>query len=128
MRARAAAFKASWSCEQAHQQLKEKLGLDHFEGRTWLGLHRHALMALISFAFLQHPRLEAIRRGENGAAPRRAGPPQPSLPAIRRALLAHARAVHLRCPKWNGRLTYQPPASVWMWRGGARGRQGTMVE
>ena len=23
------------SCEQAHQQLKEELGLDHFEGRSW---------------------------------------------------------------------------------------------
>ena len=27
-----------------HQQLKEELGLDHFEGRSWQGLHRHALL------------------------------------------------------------------------------------
>jgi SRSO17 transposase len=27
----AAAIKARWVCEQAHQQLKEELGLDHFE-------------------------------------------------------------------------------------------------
>lgn len=53
----ASAIKARWSCEQAHQQLKEELGLDHFEGRTWRGLHHHALMTLISFAFLQHERL-----------------------------------------------------------------------
>lgn len=33
---------ARWVCEQAHQQLKEELGLDHFEGRSWTGLHRHA--------------------------------------------------------------------------------------
>jgi hypothetical protein len=33
---------------QAHQQLKEKLGLDHFEGRSWQGLHRHALMTMIA--------------------------------------------------------------------------------
>ena len=44
LRALAAAIKARWSCEQAHQQLKEELGLDHFEGRSWTGLHRHALM------------------------------------------------------------------------------------
>jgi SRSO17 transposase len=70
LRALAAAIKARWSCEQAHQQLKEELGLDHFEGRTWLGLHHHALMTLISFAFLQHLRLDAIRRrGENAAEP-----------------------------------------------------------
>jgi SRSO17 transposase len=53
----AAAIKARWSCEQAHQQLKEELGLDHFEGRTWRGLHSHALMTLICFAFLQQERL-----------------------------------------------------------------------
>ena len=53
----AAAIKARWSCEQAHQQLKEELGLDHFEGRTWRGLHHHALMTLIGFAFLQQERL-----------------------------------------------------------------------
>lgn len=53
----ATAIKARWSCEQAHQQLKEELGLDHFEGRTWRGLHRHALMTLICFAFLQRERL-----------------------------------------------------------------------
>jgi hypothetical protein len=35
------AIKARWICEQAHQQLKEELGLDHFEGRSWQGLHRH---------------------------------------------------------------------------------------
>lgn len=36
----AATIKARWICEQAHQQLKEELGLDHFEGRSWQGLHR----------------------------------------------------------------------------------------
>lgn len=49
-------IKARWSCEQAHQQLKEELGLDHFEGRSWHGLHHHALLTLIAFGFLQHMR------------------------------------------------------------------------
>ena len=31
----AATIKARWVCEQAHHQLKEELGLDHFEGRSW---------------------------------------------------------------------------------------------
>ncbi|HEX6103166.1 MAG TPA: IS701 family transposase [Alphaproteobacteria bacterium] len=60
----AATIKARWVCEQAHQQLKEELGLDHFEGRSWTGLHRHALMTMIAFAFLQHQRLAAARRGK----------------------------------------------------------------
>jgi SRSO17 transposase len=55
----AATIKARWVCEQAHQQLKEELGLDHFEGRSWQGLHRHVLMAMIAYAFLQHRRLAA---------------------------------------------------------------------
>ncbi len=33
----AATIKARWICEQAHQQMKEELGLDHFEGRSWTG-------------------------------------------------------------------------------------------
>src|SRR5918997_4740447 len=60
----AATIKARWACEQAHQQMKEELGLDHFEGRSWIGLHRHALMTMIALCFLQHLRLEpAGRRG-----------------------------------------------------------------
>ena len=58
----AATIKARWVCEQAHQQLKEELGLDHFEGRSWTGLHRHALMTMIAYAFLQSRRLKAARR------------------------------------------------------------------
>ena len=54
----AATIKARWICEQAHQQLKGELGLGHFEGRSWTGLHRHALMTMVAFAFLQHLRLE----------------------------------------------------------------------
>ena len=57
LRTLAATIKARWICEQAHQQLKEELGLDHFEGRSWQGLHRHALMTMIAYAFLQHRRL-----------------------------------------------------------------------
>jgi SRSO17 transposase len=62
LRTLAAAIKARWICEQAHQQLKEELGLDHFEGRSWQGLHRHALMTMIAYAFLQHRRLTNGRR------------------------------------------------------------------
>jgi SRSO17 transposase len=53
----AASIKARWSCEQAHQQLKEELGLTHFEGRSWHGLHHHALLTMIGFAFLQTMRV-----------------------------------------------------------------------
>ena len=78
LRTLAATIKARWICEQAHQQLKEELGLDHFEGRSWHGLHRHALMTMIAYAFLQHRRLAAGRRekkNQRAAALSRPCPP-----------------------------------------------------
>jgi SRSO17 transposase len=63
----ASLIKARWVCEQAHQQLKEELGLDHFEGRSWRGLHRHALLTLIAYLFLQHLRLHAAKREKKEA-------------------------------------------------------------
>jgi SRSO17 transposase len=60
----ASAIKARWVCEQAHQQLKEELGLDHFEGRSWQGLHRHCLMCMIALAFLQSQRLQKASGGK----------------------------------------------------------------
>jgi SRSO17 transposase len=60
----AALIKSRWVCEQAHQQMKEELGLDHFEGRKWHGLHHHALLTMIAFAFLQHLRLRQAGGGE----------------------------------------------------------------
>ena len=77
LRRLASAIKARWVCEQAHQQVKEELGLDHFEGRSWTGLHRHALMAMLAYAFLQHRRLAQAGRGkkaEGGPATAAADP------------------------------------------------------
>ena len=96
LRALVAAIKARWVCEQAHQQLKRELGLGQFEGRSWTGLHRHALMACIAFAYLQHLRLAEHRRtgpGKN-AAPR-SGAAAVAEPA-RRAPRDHGPAVRAR--------------------------------
>ena len=64
----ASLIKGRWVCEQMHQQMKEELGLDPFEGRSWLGLHHHALMTMIAFAFLQHLRLGGKNHDQPGAA------------------------------------------------------------
>ena len=58
----AALIKARWVCEQMHQQMKDELGLDHFEGRSWRGLHHHTLLCQLAFAFLQHLRLGGKKR------------------------------------------------------------------
>ena len=76
-RALTGTIKARWVCEQAHQQLKEELGLDHFEGRSWTELHRHALMTCIACAYLQHLRLaehRRTRRGKNNDRPAGSAP------------------------------------------------------
>jgi SRSO17 transposase len=41
-----------WTVEQGYQQLKEELGLDHFEGRSWPGLHHHIALCFMAFCFL----------------------------------------------------------------------------
>jgi len=94
-------IKARWVCEQAHQQLKEELGLDHFEGRSWQGLHRHAPLTMIACAFLQYRRLTQVRREKRVNGP----PPQPTWPAVRHAIVQLiVRLPRLRCPhcrRWN---------------------------
>jgi SRSO17 transposase len=91
-RALAGAIKARWVCEQAHQQLQQELGLGHFEGRSWTGLHRHALMTCLAFAYLQHLRLAGQRltgSGKNGTS--RSGSATIAQPARHPA--GHHRAV-----------------------------------
>ena len=94
LRTLAETIKARWVCEQAHQQLKEEIGLDHFEGRCWHGLHRHALMTMIAYAFLQHRRLAAAKRKKKNRWPtaqadsarRTSGHSRPVRPATAAAL------------------------------------------
>ena len=94
LRTLAARIKARWVCEQGHQQLKEELGLDHFEGRSWHGLHHHLLLAMITLAFLQHLRLaNAPERGKNHRRRQRTAPSAD----VARHSPSHSRAdPHLR--------------------------------
>jgi SRSO17 transposase len=78
IKALAGAIKARWICEQAHQQLKEELGLDHFEGRSWTGLHRHALMTMMAYAFLQSRRIAQAGRKKKSPRPATATKPASS--------------------------------------------------
>jgi hypothetical protein len=76
--------------------MKEELGLDHFEGRNWHGLHHRALMVMVAMAFLQHLRLAGHRRrtGPGKNAPPRSGATAVAEPArsAHRARRAAAQA------------------------------------
>ena len=113
----AALIKARWVCEQMHQQRKDELGLDHFEGRSWRGLHHHVLLCQLAFAFLQHLRLggEKYRprdRGRTAASAEPAGysPPHPGRAHLYPSTLP-SRPTALRPPP--PALTWQGSASFW---------------
>ena len=54
--------KGRWKIEQDYQQLKEELGLDHYEGRSWTGWHHHVTLVMLAHAFLT---LEKLRGKKN---------------------------------------------------------------
>jgi len=57
--------KLRWRVEQNYQQLKEELGLDHYEGRGWQGWHHHVTLVCMAYAFLL---LERERNKKNSAS------------------------------------------------------------
>ncbi|MDP8922165.1 MAG: IS701 family transposase [Chloroflexota bacterium] len=52
-------WKERWQVERGYLQLKDELGLDHFEGRSWTGFHHHATMTFLAYGFLALERRRA---------------------------------------------------------------------
>src|SRR3954468_20333843 len=48
--------KLRWRIERDYQDLKQELGLDHYEGRGWRGFHHHATLCLAAYGFLVRER------------------------------------------------------------------------
>ena len=73
-------WKSRWPVEQGYQQLKEELGLDHFEGRSWRGFHHHGALTLLAYGFLllEHRRLTVERERKKAARATRAKKGAPS--------------------------------------------------
>ena len=44
--------KLRWRIERDYQELKQELGLGHFEGRGWRGFHHHATLCIAAYGFL----------------------------------------------------------------------------
>jgi SRSO17 transposase len=73
-------WKSRWPVEQGYQQMKEELGLDHHEGRSWRGFHHHACLVMLAFGFLA---LEREREERDPARPGKKGVPAQRSPCRR---------------------------------------------
>ncbi len=84
-----------WAIEQQYQELKDEIGLDHFEGRSLPGWQRHVVLTAIAYSFLQSER-------------RRRGQTQLTLPRVRavlqEVLTAHFFITHPHYLKWMLKL------------------------
>ena len=63
--------RSRWPIEQQYRELKDELGVDHFEGRSYRGWAHHTVLTAVAFTFLQ---LERMRSDDA---------PRPTLPHVR---------------------------------------------
>lgn len=54
--------KLRWRIERDYQELKQELGLGHFEGRSWRGFHHHATLCIAAYGFLLAQRIAAPKK------------------------------------------------------------------
>jgi SRSO17 transposase len=80
--------KLRWRVERDYQELKQEIGLDHFEGRTWRGFHHHVALCAVAHAFLALRRAlfppEETEADAGGGAP----PPPARADSVARGLSA----------------------------------------
>ena len=60
--------KLRWRIERDYQELKQELGLGHYEGRGWRGFHHHATLCIAAYGFLVSERETIPPSGPNAAA------------------------------------------------------------
>jgi len=95
--------KLRWRVERDYQELKQELGLDHFEGRTWRGFHHHATLCAVAHGFLAlrralfPPALTEVDAPDGATSPPTSAASSnrnvPALPTNRRLPRTTARAV-----------------------------------
>ena len=76
-----------WKIEEAFEEAKGEVGLDHYEVRSWVGFYRHVTLAMFAHAFLAAIRAsghEDFEEMQKGAASRGESEPSESLAAFKR--------------------------------------------
>lgn len=87
-----------WAIEQQYEELKDELGLDHFEGRSFVGWHRHVVLTALAYAWLQDER-------------RRGGARLPTLP-VARAVITEIITAHFFVTRPHYLRTMQKLAEI----------------
>ena len=107
--------KARWVIERDYQDLKQEIGLGHYEGRNWRGFHHHASLAIAAYGFLMAERCVfppqhrfAPARTHRPALPQGSSPVAPpirperhvphSIASVRRRLTVTLISSLPRCP------------------------------
>jgi SRSO17 transposase len=104
--------KLRWRIERDYQDLKQEIGLGHYEGRSWRGFHHHATLSIAAYGFLvseretippsgarsrqtlKTPRLPEDRRPRGAPDPNRA-----PCPAINRDIAQTPQRRHRQSPR-----------------------------
>ena len=87
-----------WAIEQQYEELKDELGLDHFEGRSFVGWHRHVVLTALAYTWLQDTR-------------RRSGARVPTLP-VARAVITEILTAHFFVTRPHYLQTMQKLAEI----------------
>lgn len=58
----AGAVKMRWRIERDYRELKQEVGLGHYEGRNWRGFHHHASLCIAAYGFLMPERLSGAKK------------------------------------------------------------------
>ena len=107
--------KARWIIERDYQELKQEIGLGHYEGRGWRGFHHHASLCIAAYGFLVAERClfplstaSLVRGSGHLRYPRVSNPAAPpirperhvphSIASVRRCLTAALVVALPRCP------------------------------
>ena len=98
LKALASLARERWRVEQDYRELKDELGLDHFEGRSWPGWHHHVALTCLAHLFLQGERTRPAAEGTQkkpgpGIRPRKPAADAP--PPARRSRAEILRALPL---------------------------------
>jgi SRSO17 transposase len=101
-------IKMRWRVEHDYRELKEEVGLDHYEGRNWRGFHHHASLCIAAYGFLMLERLSGFKKN----AARLQAPALPTSPRPRGGLTdAAPRALVHRHDATKARSRHRPPAA-----------------